>query len=356
VIPFSANNRLIGLLCVDNHLSFRPFTADDMELLVVFSEHAAASIANSQLLEQQESLLNRQARLMDISLAITANRASDEVFRLVRDAIMEIGVVDRVGVWLVDGNMARGTWGTGSDGQPRDEHQISWTLNHYWGEYPECLSGKLPFVIDTIDSPIAAPNLKPHAVPHVIIPLRAGGELVGIVTADNLFSLRSLDDAAIRSILPLAEQAAVAIQQARILEQQESMVVQQRHLMQMAVAITGHQDPDMVFRMVRDVMVEMGGVDRAGVWIFSRDEIRGTWGTGLDGEIRDEHHLVLQPHQLSKHLAVLSKGDSLFQIASLDQRNSPTFLDLLQCDFVLRNGAEVVNFAGRRIGREIAVH
>lgn len=314
VIPFATGDRFVGLLCVDNHLSTRPLTSEDMELLLVFSEHASAAIANSRLLEQQESLLKRQARLMEISLAITANRASDDVFRLVRDAIMEIGVVDRVGMWLVDGNVARGTWGTGPDGTPRDEHGTSFALTQYWSEHNECLMGRQPFVIDTMNSRIANPNLDDYEVPHVIIPLRASGELVGILTADNLVSMRELNDESIRSILPIAEQAAVAIQKARILEQQQSLVAQQRHLMQMAVAITGHQDPDMVFRMVRDVVVELGGVDRAGVWIFHENEIRGTWGTGLNGEVLDEHDRSVTPEQMDEHMRVLSQGDTLFHI------------------------------------------
>ena len=345
IIPFWAGDRITGFLCVDNRRTYHQLTEDDLSLLQVFSENASSAIANAQLLEQQESLLMRQSRLMDISLAITANRESDEVFRLVRDAIGEMGVVDRIGMWVVDGNIARGTWGTGPDGRPRDEHAISWSLSQYWHDYGDCLSGRSPFVIDSISSQAANPNEPAREVPHVIIPLRAGGDLVGILTGDNLLSMRPLEPDSIRSILPIAEQAAVAIQKAQLLEQKDSVVHQQRRLMQMAVAITGHQDPDMVFRMVRDVVVEIGGVDRAGVWILHENEIRGTWGTGLNGEVLDEHDRVIAPIRMETHMAILRQGDTLFHI---DEFLPDEFTDIGREEYVphaviaLKSGGEIV--------------
>ncbi len=341
IIPFTSGNRMIGLLCVDNRRTCNVLTEDDLSLLQVFCENASSAIANAQLLEQQESLLKRQTRLMEISLAITANRESDEVFRLVRDAIVEIGVVDRVGMWVVDGNVARGTWGTGPDGKPRDEHSISWSLDQYWNEYGDCLAGREPFAIDTVSSQAANPDEPAREVPHVIIPLRAGGDLVGVLTADNLLSMRELDPESICSILPLAEQAAVAIQKAQLLEQKESMVNQQRRLMQMAVAITGQQDPDLVFRMVRDVMVEMGGVDRAGVWILHENEFRGTWGTDLNGGLRDEHIQIIDAIHMESHMAVLRQGNTLFHISEF----IPVAFDQIGCPhavIALKSAGEIV--------------
>jgi len=157
--------------------------------------------------------------------------------------------------------------------------------------------------------------------------------------------MRELDPDSIRSILPIAEQAAVAIQKALLLEQKESIVHQQRRLMQMAVAITGHQDPDVVFRMVRDVMVEMGGVDRAGVWILHENELRGTWGTDLEGGLRDEHDQVIAAIHMESHMSVL-RQDSI--LSHIDEFIPEEFEELGKREYVphaviaRKSGGEIV--------------
>ena len=52
IVPLRSKNTSIGLIVVDNFVTHKPITSDDIRMLTMFVNHAAMAIENSQLYEQ----------------------------------------------------------------------------------------------------------------------------------------------------------------------------------------------------------------------------------------------------------------------------------------------------------------
>lgn len=212
------NGEVVGFIAVDNLLTRRPIVSQQLLDLLPFANQAALAIERARLADGQSKLLHLQRKLMEVAIAISANRDPDQVFRLVRDSVMETGVVDRAAVWLVDGISARGSWGTGPDGKPRSEHHKIFPLSLFKPFTDHIGSGESLYLIDTI-----VPNegdLKGERVPvpHAVIALKSGKELVGFLTVDTVNTKRPITPEVMDAISPFAEQAAVAAINARLLQ------------------------------------------------------------------------------------------------------------------------------------------
>jgi len=283
-------NDLVGYIAVDNLLTERPFNQDDLEQLVPLANYAAVVVLNARAREQQAANEARQRRINEISLAISSNESLEMVLKMIRNAIIEIGFVDRAAVWIVRDSVAYGTWGTGYDGQLSLESQYSFDLVEDHFEMLSSSPNKPPYGIDTFRVELPDGTVHP-AVPHAYLPLRSGDELVGLVTVDNLFTGNLITPAMLDLVLPIADQAAATIHKFRLIQSQTETLEQQRRIIDLAVAITANEDPDNVFRMIRDAVLETKTVDRVGVWLVDGEQALGTWGTSSDGSPRDEHHI-----------------------------------------------------------------
>lgn len=284
-IILAAGGELVGYVAADNLLSNRPITDDMIVELLPFVQQAALAVQNAKLRADREAAIQRQARITEITLAITSNENPETVYQLVRNAILEIGFVDRASVWVADEFFAYGTWGTDHNGQIIDEHHRTFSLLECESDFMN--PGK-PFVIDEYD--FKGPNGEHWmAVPHAYIPLRIGSKFIGFVAVDTLITRRAITPAMMQSVLPITDQAAVAVQTSQLLQQKEAIVRQQKQLMEIAAAITANEEPDSVFRMVRDAILATGTVDRVGVWLVDGQTLLGTWGTDERGNLVDEH-------------------------------------------------------------------
>jgi len=96
---------------------------------------------------------------------------------------MQIGSVDRVAVFVADELTVRGTWGTDLRGEFRSEHHDSFPIDPTSPYFVSFEDAKNPFVIDTItvDGPSGE---RWQDVPHALIPIRAGSELIGMLSPE----------------------------------------------------------------------------------------------------------------------------------------------------------------------------
>jgi signal transduction histidine kinase/ActR/RegA family two-component response regulator len=288
VIFLTTASQLVGYIAIDNVVSNRPINAHQVEDLIPFADYATVLIANMKLRADREAMILKQQRVLDMTLALTSSEDPESVFLMVRNAIIELGSVDRAAVFVADNVSVNGTWGTDENGNLTDEHDVSFPIDGIGHGFTTYAKPHEPFVIDS--RTFEGPNGERwEDVPHAFIPLRVGNAFIGFVAIDTLLTRRKITPGMMTSMLLYTDQAAVAIQKSRILAQLESLVQRQKQLMDIAVAIPATADLDAIFRMVRDSVLASGFVDRAGVWIIEGDIAQGTWGTDKCGAVVDEH-------------------------------------------------------------------
>lgn len=279
-------DELIGYVSVDNRMSARPIDESTVASLLPLAEYASLVLLISQMRAKREEIVRQQSRIMEITLAITANEDPEKVYLMVRNAILEIGSVDRAAVWVIEDGNARGTWGTDEAGNLRDEHELSFSVGIDERLLRAFADPDLHYDINCIAIGAEEQVIE---VPHAFIPLRASSEIIGFVSVDTLISKNRITPAMLDTILPIADQAAAAIQKSKLLARQTTIVRQQMRLMEISAAIAANEHQDAVFRMVRDAILETGMFDRVGVWFVDGDTARGAWGTDLNGRPIDEH-------------------------------------------------------------------
>lgn len=180
---------------------------------------AAAILVEDVTDNQRYRELNR--RLTEVLSAVRGFGDLDDILRMVRDVIIELGGFDRAGVFQVIGDEVRGAWGTDRDGRPQRESDLRETLADWGPTIGDLAAGTVPFVIEKW-IPYRQDDNMARPIDHVVIPMRAGEELVGLISADNLISGRPVTEADVLPLVPFAEEAAVAIRATRLLQQVQS--------------------------------------------------------------------------------------------------------------------------------------
>jgi PAS domain S-box-containing protein len=294
LISLKADGEVIGLVSVDNLLSRRPATNDAAEALLPFCEQAAVAIRNARLVRDRERTLDRQRRLIEISAAINRSVSIDDLLRLVRDSIVEAGLFDRVGVWTYDHGVFRGAWGTDAQGKLRDERTIVEGLEDWGSRIRSLVAGDTTFYIESWKPEHDLSSGTQSSLPHAVLALRTGGDLVGVLSVDNMLSGRQICEADVEGMLPFAEQAAIAIRNAQLQTERENLIERQRRLASLAAAISARTELNYILRMVRDAIVEVAGFDRAGVFLYNprAQQLEGAWGTDRQGNVERTDYLV----------------------------------------------------------------
>jgi signal transduction histidine kinase/CheY-like chemotaxis protein len=166
-----------------------------------------------------EELYRRQQRLMEVSAAVSANKDPDTIFGLVRDSLVDIAKFDRVGVYVLADGLLHGTIGTDSVGKRSDEHERRIDPKKL-GKFTEMMENLEPFSICTYeDVVILEDGTEKTSFPNLAISLIAGGKILGLIFADNLFSERPITAEQVMPLLPFAQQAAIAVLNAQLFAQ-----------------------------------------------------------------------------------------------------------------------------------------
>jgi|GEM_PF-5640086 len=301
-IALRAEGETIGILFADNLLTQRLLTDQAVANVLLLCDQAASVIAQAHLREQRERDQKRRSKLVELSAAINASSELEAILRLVRDAIVDSEICDRAGVFTIDENFVYGSWGTTQDGELRDERHFKCPKAAWSDLLLPLASGRHKYLIQEL--PLDALATEEQLTYTCInVGLKTGSKLVGILCVDNIITRRRLHDADIEALLNVAEQAAAAIRNARLMEEMRRANERQERLANMATAIGAATALNDILHMVRDGVVSAGGFDRAGVFLYDAASqlVRGTWGTDRAGNVEgtsDESQYVASANTL----------------------------------------------------------
>ena len=260
--------------------------------------------------QHRDQLIEQQRKLMAVMRQITANADVLAICRFVRDAMVELKLFDRAGIWTVDGSMLGGTWGTDTEGQRVDESNLRMNLDEFLDRFPELRDQALKFFINRDVHQIMLDGEIRQFFGQALIPIRSEGALVAILMVDNLLSMKQIAPHALEVTLLFCEQVAEAIGKARLAAQREAALAMQRRLAELAVALASESDADNIFRLIRDEITALGAFDRAAVWVIGNNVARGTWGTDELGRLTDLHS---ESFEISRQDEILT-GECLWRI------------------------------------------
>lgn len=227
-VPIILRNDEIGAIEAFDAKKSREWTTNDTTLVQTVSAQVALALDNARLFRETQTALTETETLYQASAELNAARGQDEILQVIRkytmlgeaDNLLSLSVFDQPWdsatspQWVIP--VARHT--TLSLDRVRTRYALE--------EYPahQLLSPSEPVIIEAIADD---PRLDEHSrrlfgqaflgQSAALFPLVVGGSWVGFITA--VFSLRThLDEIEVRRITALAGQAAVAMQNLRLLE------------------------------------------------------------------------------------------------------------------------------------------
>ncbi|MEP7358233.1 MAG: GAF domain-containing protein, partial [Anaerolineales bacterium] len=215
-VPLSTKGRTIGLLNLDKK---QPdfYTSRHAELAAAFANQAAVAIENARLLEGERRQLSLAQTLQAVGALLTAQMTLQDVFEHIFDLLAQVVAYDSVSVQLLapDGGMQLAA------GRGFPDLEIARENVRYIAEQrrPETwLKVRLIVVPDTANDPRWVFTEGTEYIRSWIgAALMVKGQLVGVLTTESAVP-GAYDAAAGETVQAFANQAAVAIENARLFE------------------------------------------------------------------------------------------------------------------------------------------
>jgi signal transduction histidine kinase len=213
--PVTARGQVYGNLYLTEKEGGQDFDADDERALILLAAQAGVAIENAHLYEQAQDRARRLEAVRAITTAILASTDNAEILGLVVHHARELvgadlatlalpAGTDRLLIEAADGLLAEELQGTTFP-----------TEGSVTGEVLR--TGKAVALADaSADDRIAQPIVRAHLGPALFIPLAVRGRILGTLTVANGRGGPLLRETEVQLVETFAEQAAVALEYARL--------------------------------------------------------------------------------------------------------------------------------------------
>jgi len=272
VIPLIRDDRIIGTLAAVT-LSPREWTDRDLAFITTVATHASIALVNAELFEQTEARAAQLAVLQAASARMSRASTVEQVGRAIveetrgiidyhnarvyllepPDSVVPIAFEGRVGAYeSVDLELLRCRLGEGFTG---------WVALH----------GEPILANDANADPRGASIVGTDDVDEsmLVVPMRYDGVTVGVITLSKL-GLDQFGPEDQRLLSILADQAATALESARLLTRSQDLANELRRLLDMSSELSHSLDPRQVANLIaRHVALAMG-VDECAISYWDR--------------------------------------------------------------------------------------
>ena len=216
-VPVTTGGRLLGALWLADGETGAPFSENDERALVFFAAQAGVTLENARLLEDARLRQRALEGVKEVSQALLEGRPTDDVLQLVSRWARELvgaafaGVATPVGdgetmvIRVVEGERTEGLVGTSFRG-----------ANSISGDVMRTLA---PVVVDDVaaDTRRSQPMVERGLLgPAVFVPLARGDRAFGTLALANDRGGRRFTDEDLLVVQTFANEAAVALEYARI--------------------------------------------------------------------------------------------------------------------------------------------
>jgi signal transduction histidine kinase len=223
-VPVTARGRVYGNLYLTEKQGGEDFDAEDERALVLLAAQAGVAIENAQLYEEAQDRAQRLEAIRAITTAILAGSDTGELLALVVGHARELAGTDlatlavpagpgRLRIEAADGLLAEELRGT--------VFPVEGTVT---GEV--LTTGKAVALPDaSADDRTAQPIVRPGIGPALFVPLAVRGRTLGSLTVANATGGAPPRDADVQLVETFAEQAAVALEYARLQDELHRLAV-----------------------------------------------------------------------------------------------------------------------------------
>jgi hypothetical protein len=355
VVPLVRGEAAVGVVSVARRED-RPFTADEIDLLMSFAQHAAIAIENARLFQETERLaranlvrLRKISILNEIGLVMQGTMQLDALLQIILTGVTFGGglgfnrglillveearglLQGRMGVGPTTGEEAAQAWQALSAQTMSLREIITERITHLAEEagrpfaqlarsltiplQPEAgvlaltaLEGR-PFRIVNAreDSRVHADREGRLGVEEFVsVPLMAKGKVVGVIAVDNKFNRRAITDEDLEFLMLFATHAGLAVESAQVytrLEEASRELRRTQHelIQNERLAALGEMAAHVVHE-IRNPLVSIGGFARRLARRLGGREPEGPYAEIIAREVDRLERIVRDVHGMSREM------------------------------------------------------
>ncbi|MBN1666234.1 MAG: GAF domain-containing protein [Anaerolineales bacterium] len=269
-VPLRVRDQVIGLFSLDR-LQTGGFSEDEISLAQVFATHTAAAIENARLYETTEKRVTELETLRKVSLSLTASLEPQDVLDAILDGVFQLAP-DTWDAHIFIYENDRLTFGEALWADGRRSELISEPRQDGL-TYSVARSGEMIVVPDMRTHPLftaVAPE-KGWSGAIIGLPLKIGERVIGVLNI-AYHQRRSFSNAELHLLRLLGDQAALAIENARLFEQ---TITERRHialLYDVSWAIATSFEPGEILDRSLNLTCQALGGNVGAAWYFSPED------------------------------------------------------------------------------------
>ena len=245
--PTTVRGEPVGALFLVWWKTGREFSDSEVRLVEGVAAQVGLGMENAELVRQREQKLQETETLLSVSQALASTLDMDTLARqFLRHVAQGLGA-DIAGIWLLEDN---GEWMAPFAGYhvPVDRREalrnarISLTRHPF---YAEAARQRRSVVSTDATNDLRLPEEIRRAVPvrtHLFVPIVAQEQMIGGFAAGWWNEVRELSEAELRLMEALASQAGVALQNARLFQDNQRRVQELSVLHELSRSVTGQLD------------------------------------------------------------------------------------------------------------------
>ena len=276
-VPLLANDQSIGVLVVMDS-QVRRFTDDEISLLAAFADQAALALEKARLLNEAEREKERSDALYQVSNRLAGVHDTDEVMDLIVNEAARLLSVPIAYIRLAAGKDLVASAATAAAVGLLADLDSSTVIEKGGNPAGHVMATREAFVVEEISqaeflTPEQRSIMEKHGLRGgAIVPLVANDQSLGVLVLADTRPRRLTDDE-VSLLTAFSDQAALALDKARLLNESEARERQAAQLYEVTAQLASNHDLESVLDLITQQAVEL--MDGNSGMLFQFDESRG---------------------------------------------------------------------------------
>jgi len=275
-VPIKMGDRVIGVLDIQSD-KIGGLTEEDLNLVVGLSGQIAVAIENARLFEAEQRRRQEMETLHQAAQALSATLDLDKIFELILTQLRQVVPYDSASVQILKDDRLELIGGHGFPNLP-ELLGLSFPVD---GDNPnrEVVRRRAPFIVDDAPAIYSEFRKEPHAQAGIRswlgVPLLFGDRLIGMLALDKREPHFYTQEHA-RLAMAFATQAAIAIENARFLEETRRRLQEQEMMFQASMTVLSARDEEEILREVITRMAQALDMTSAYVCLYDQEDSKTT--------------------------------------------------------------------------------
>jgi signal transduction histidine kinase/DNA-binding response OmpR family regulator/HPt (histidine-containing phosphotransfer) domain-containing protein/HAMP domain-containing protein len=283
--PLTVGSRLVGVILVATADRGRQFTPADLHLLNLFAHQAAIAIENARLFTETERRVEELATLTDIGQALSSALRVDEVLQLVYEQTRRVMYAENMIIMLYDEEQdeIQCAFSRRSDDAVPGEPFPNTGLTGYILRHRQSV-----LLRDNVIEGIQELGLRVVGVPSASflgVPMLRGERVLGAIIVQHYETRRVYDESHQALLESIGNQAAMAIENARLFEGEQRRAEQFRVIGEVGRRMTSILAADELLWEITRLIKQTLGYYLVGIALIEGDELIFKAGAGGVWEI-----------------------------------------------------------------------